>query len=291
MAVYERSYGAYNGEVTPQNSRFLVLPRYAFRDVFQSKLFVAFLVLCFIVPLVVAGWIYLPHNSAVLRLIEAVSGNPDLIRFQPQNYFHAFMVPQSFLAFLLVLIVGPALISADMRNNAMPLYLARPFSRTDYVLGKACVLVFLLSAITWIPGLLLFGLQSYLEGWAWFGRNWFTGVALFVGSWIWIILLCVISLALSAYMRWKPLARLVLFGMFLVLAVMSGMINMFFNTRWGSLINISNMLARIWEQLFGISGASADSVPVWAAWLSLLTFCTACLALLMRRIKAYEIEK
>ena len=39
----------------------------------------------------------------------------------------------------------------------MPLYLARPFSRTEYVLGKASTLVILLSLLTWIPGLFLFG--------------------------------------------------------------------------------------------------------------------------------------
>jgi hypothetical protein len=29
MAVYERNYGRYQGELTPTRSRFLVLPRYA----------------------------------------------------------------------------------------------------------------------------------------------------------------------------------------------------------------------------------------------------------------------
>ena len=34
MAVYERKYRGYAGSLTPQFERFLVIPRYAFRDVF-----------------------------------------------------------------------------------------------------------------------------------------------------------------------------------------------------------------------------------------------------------------
>ncbi len=44
MAVYERTYKRYTGRQTPQWTRFLILPRFAFRDVFRSKLLVGFLV-------------------------------------------------------------------------------------------------------------------------------------------------------------------------------------------------------------------------------------------------------
>ncbi len=37
MAVYKSNYGRYSGELTPAWSRFLILPRYAFREVFQSR--------------------------------------------------------------------------------------------------------------------------------------------------------------------------------------------------------------------------------------------------------------
>jgi len=39
MAVYERNYGRYKGELTPEWSRFLILPRYAWKDVFDSRHF------------------------------------------------------------------------------------------------------------------------------------------------------------------------------------------------------------------------------------------------------------
>ena len=54
MAVYERSFEPYDGVVTPPQLRFLVLARYALRDLFRSKLFVVFLTLCFVFPLFAA---------------------------------------------------------------------------------------------------------------------------------------------------------------------------------------------------------------------------------------------
>ena len=54
--------------------------------------------------------------------------------------------------FFLAAFVGPGLISPDLSHNGLPLYLARPFSRAEYVLGKMSVLVGLMSLMTWIPG-------------------------------------------------------------------------------------------------------------------------------------------
>ncbi len=54
MAVYERTYHPYTGPVTESRDRFLVLPQYAFKEVFKSKLFIVLLLIaCFIVPLVI----------------------------------------------------------------------------------------------------------------------------------------------------------------------------------------------------------------------------------------------
>jgi hypothetical protein len=131
MAVYERNYGRYTGELTPTWSRFLVLPRYAFQEVFQSKLFVAFFVLCFALPFAGLVMIYLHHNLSALNLF----GLPleELKKALPinANFFLQGQQIQGFLAFLLAFLVGPALVAPDLRNNGMPLYLSRPFTRTE----------------------------------------------------------------------------------------------------------------------------------------------------------------
>ena len=52
---------------------------------------------------------------------------------------------------------GPGLIAPDLANNALPLYFSRPLTRWSYGLARLTVLVGMLSFVTWIPGLLLFG--------------------------------------------------------------------------------------------------------------------------------------
>src|SRR5206468_12367602 len=133
--------------------------------------------------------IYLHHNLAALSFI-----NLPLDRLQemlPINaaFFRRGLQFQGFLCFLLALMVGPALISPDLRNNGLPLYLSRPFSRTEYVLGKMMVLVSLMSLITWIPGLLLFFFQGYLEGGGWLADHLRIGSAISVGSWSGILVI------------------------------------------------------------------------------------------------------
>ena len=70
MAVYEHLYETYEGASPSVWSRFLVIPRYALRDVFKSKLLVTIFSLCFIYPLV--GSIQtMPGLSAYAQMADA----------------------------------------------------------------------------------------------------------------------------------------------------------------------------------------------------------------------------
>ena len=70
MAVYEQTYKRYAGRLTPEWSRFLIIPRHALRGVFNSKLFTAFFVVCFLPLLVEAVLIYLHHNVTALAIMN-----------------------------------------------------------------------------------------------------------------------------------------------------------------------------------------------------------------------------
>jgi ABC-2 type transport system permease protein len=292
VAVYDRRYRRYQGALTPERSRFLVLPRYAYREVLGKRLFLAFFVTCYLVPLGCALLIYLPHNASFLQLFvqELGAGSTFTFTFDSDRFLRFFLLPQSLFSFFLAFLVGPALISADLRDNALPLYLARPLSRWEYVLGKACVLVGLLSAITWIPGLLLFALQGYLVGDGWLFGNLRIGLALLLASCIGIAVLTLVSLAISAYVKWKPLARLGLFLVFVVAAGLGQTLNLALRTHWGSLLNVLDMMRVAWGGLFG-STIGISETPLAAAWLSLLSVCALCVLLLARKVHAYEVVR
>ena len=284
MAVYEHSYRQYAGPLTATWSRFLIIPRDAFGDVFRSKLFTAFFASCFAAPLVFAILIYLHHNLTALAMFEI-----DASQLVPidRYFFYNFVVTQGVFAFFLNVFVGPSLVSRDLANNALPLYLCRPFSRVEYVLGKMSVVLILLSAITWVPGLLLFALQSYLDGAGWFVRNLLIVYAILLGSWAWIFVLALLSQAVSAWVKWNMAAKAALIGLFFVPAAMGEAINHLFDTEWGGIISLRAVISTLWATLF----VEPDSieVPIWGACASLLVICAACLFLLMRKIQAYEV--
>ena len=306
MAVYENTYGPYEAGLTPEWSRFLVLPRYALRDVFGSKFFTAVFCLCFIYPLVAAILVYLHHNSNAIALMQI-----NVRELVPINasFFQYFVEVQCWVAFILTVLVGPALVSRDLANNGLPLYLCRPFSRAEYVLGKTAVLVILLSLVTWAPGLLLFILQAYLEGARWFVSNLWMAGAIFVGCMTWIVMLSLLSLAVSAWVRWRVVAGGALLGLFFVPSAFGEMVNGLFMTRAGNLLSPAALMRNIWRGLFGnftreigrfniedAWGRSFVNVvlrepPLWATWLVVALVCLACLLLLARKVRAYEVVK
>src|SRR5436190_16862347 len=213
MAVLERSYKRYQGALSPEWSRFLIIPRHAYRHVFRSKLFTAFFALSFIWPLVCAILIYLHHNLNALAIMKL--NVADVLPIDA-FFFQVFIEVQGSIGFFLAMLVGPQQVSRDLTNNALPLYLCRPFSRSEYVVGKMSIIIILLSTITWIPGLILFLLQGYLEGWSWFIGNTALASAIFLSSLVWIVLLALLTQTISAWVKWSMAARAALIGLFFV---------------------------------------------------------------------------
>ncbi len=304
MAVYEQTYKQYLGKLTPEWSRFLIIPRHAFRDVFKSKLFMAFFIVCFAPLLVEAILIYLHHNVNALAILKV--NVRELIPIDA-FFFQTFVNLQASFAFFVTLLIGPPLVARDLRNNALPLYLCRPFSRAEYVLGKMSVLLILLSAMTWIPQLLLFCFQAYLEGAGWFVDNLWIASAIFIGSVVWILLLALLSQAVSALVKWRVIASAALLGIFFIPSVFGEVINQLFLTRWGNIISLGALMKNVSAGLFGtfvrttghitdFDGSVARDIvmnepPLWASWLALALICMVCLALLSRKVKAYEVVK
>lgn len=305
MAVYERTYEQFEGKLTPEWSRFLIIPRHAYADVFRSKLFTGLFALCFVYPLVAAILIYLHHNANALSILKL-----DVKELLPINgsFFETFMMVQGPIAFFLNLLVGPPLVSRDLSNNALPLYLCRPFTRAEYVLGKMSVVLILLSAITWIPGLILFFFQAYLEGGSWLVHNIWIASAIFLGSWVWILLLALLSQAVSAWVKWRVAASASLLGLFFIPSIFGEIINSLFMTRWGHMLSIRALIANVWSGLFGtfqsqtghvqgrINGGRYMDVtlyepPLWCSWVALFALCALCLWLLSRKVRAYEVVK
>ena len=291
MAVYKRRYNSYTGSLTPAWSRFFVLTRFAFADLFKSRFFVLLLILCIIPCLFSAGFIFVANNKT-LQLMMQLSPQMDFFKVDSQ-YFIVILTVQTQAAFLLNCWVGPVLIAGDLTNGALPLFLSRPFSRGDYVLGKLAVLGLLLSAVTWIPCLLLFGLQAGLarNGWIW-SHLWMV-VPIVLCSAIWILMLSLISLAVSAWVKLRIVATGIIFVAFFIPAGLGEMFNAIMGTYWGELLNFTSLFRRILVHTFreeSMIGAFTreSQIPFPMTWTMLVLVCIFALFVLNARLRARE---
>ena len=246
MAVYEQTYKRYAGKLTPEWSRFLIIPRHACAVSSIPSCSRVF-VICFLPLLVEAILIYLHHNVTALAIMNSTSGNWCRSMVRSFKRLSTFRVALLFFWRCWL----DRHFSRDLRNNALPLYLCRPFSRTEYVMGKMSVILILLSAITWIPQLLLFFLQSYLEGFAWFRANLWIASAIVIGSVVWILLLALLSQTISALVKWRVVASAAMLGLFLIPSVFGEFINLVFLTRWGNIVSLGGLMNNVTAGLFG----------------------------------------
>ena len=286
MAVYERRYRGYEGYHVPDWTLFSVLPRYAASEVFRSRFFTGFYFLCFVGPLLSILFIYIRHNAGLLETMPQLG---DWFTIGPNLTYYYLELQAMFLGFMVTLVVGPALVSADLRNGGLPLYLCRPLTRVEYVLGKLSVLVVLLSLITWVPGMLLYFLEGYLQGDGWLLKNVRLLVTVVLGSWLWIAVLSLLALALSAWIKHKSLASGLLAGVVLVGLGLANIIDVVVGTRWAQLLSIKSLTESVWWSLLGAPDSSY--VPAGVALVALAGVVLASLGLLWRKVTAFEVSK
>jgi ABC-2 type transport system permease protein len=150
-------------------------------------------------------------------------------------------------------------------------------------------LAILISLITWIPGLLLFFLQSWLEGWSWLVANTRIGVAIVAGAGIWIVTISLLALATSAVARRKVVAQTFLLGVIIFGSIAGQAINNMFDTSWGWVFALPELMHSVWEGLYQVPLDARLSAPV--AWSALFVIAAISVGVLARKLKAFEVVK
>jgi ABC-2 type transport system permease protein len=158
MPVVDQGYQHWTGELSGHAGRWLAITRRGVKTALRLRL-VRFALLIAWIPAIVlvfvlCMWGLVERQSdtvkAILPFLTSILGQP--IVAGPREFrveiwticFHFFLWWELWFAMLLVLLVGPNLISQDLRYNALPLYLSRPLRRIDYFAGKLGIIVSIL---------------------------------------------------------------------------------------------------------------------------------------------------
>jgi hypothetical protein len=162
MPIFDQGYQHWNGPLASHTWRWLAVARHGVRSTLKSRL-VRILLLAAWVPAlalvtVLAVWGLLEQQAeSVLAFLSRML--PREMIAQPRDFrvavwtitYSFFFKAELVCSLFLVLVVGPSLISRDLRFNALPLYFSRPLRRVDYFLGKLGVIGFFLAAIVIVP--------------------------------------------------------------------------------------------------------------------------------------------
>jgi ABC-2 type transport system permease protein len=175
MPIFDQGYQHWQGELSGHGWRCLAVTRHGIRAGMKNKMLRMLLLGALVPALMLAGvislWGLVEHkNQFAISMLRAMG--PELIN-SPTDFratawalcYHFFLNVEMWFIMIVVLLVGPSLISQDLRYNALPLYFSRPVRRTDYFVGKLGVIAFFLGLVTVAPAVLawVLGLMFSLD--------------------------------------------------------------------------------------------------------------------------------
>jgi ABC-2 type transport system permease protein len=178
MPVFDQGYQHWSGELSGHAWRWLAITRHGVRVAMTGRLLRLVLLAAWLPAIILVFalclWGLLERSSDLITSFAPLLGFLDpAILAGPRPYrveiwtlsYSYFLATQLRFAMILILLVGPTLISQDLRYNALPLYFSRPLRRSDYFFGKLGVIVALLAMVTIVPSLVayVFGLLFSLD--------------------------------------------------------------------------------------------------------------------------------
>lgn len=169
MPILDQGYQHWSGRLSGRAPRWWAITRQGVKVQLKNRWVILTLIAALVPALALAAflglWGLFEQKSSILApLLFLFQSLPEELRDGPKGYrsaiwtiaFSLFLDFQIFASMILTLLVGPDLISQDLRFNALPLYLSKPLRRLDYFLGKLGVIAAFLLAVTLAPAVLAY---------------------------------------------------------------------------------------------------------------------------------------
>jgi ABC-2 type transport system permease protein len=191
MPIHDQGYRRYRGGKAPLGRAWGVIATTGLRSLFRSRAFLALLVVSWMQFLIRSVQIYAAANLPQAAMLAPTAAT-----------FRDFFDKQDLFVFILSIYVGAGLVANDRRANALQLYLSKPLTRGEYVLGKLTVLMSSLLLVTGVPALMLLIVQvSFAGSFEFLRHNAQLLPAIVVFSLVETIFVSAIVLALSSLSR------------------------------------------------------------------------------------------
>ena len=281
MPIHTQNYRHWEGTLNPSHyTRWWIIAKAELKLLAQRK----------IVRLIVAipPVIYILAHAVIIYIVNQFPGSVLPINID-SVFFRNFLFNASLFIALIAVFGGAGLIATDLKNNTLSLYLSKPISWIDYLIGKFAVMGILLGCLTLIPGLLLFLEHVLLTDTSFLKENYWMPFSIIAYS---IIIILVSSLLMLVFSSLTSNSRYAIIGFCAVwfgTPVIYEILKVITRTSKVALVSIWANYDILGTALFGDSPNYAMHW-IWAL-LTQIALIALCLFVLHRRIRAVEIVK
>jgi ABC-2 type transport system permease protein len=278
MPIYDLGYRHWSGAWTSHPYRWWVITRQGISLLIRKKPFLILMILSMLPFLVRSVMIYV--SSAVGRNVPLLTVNA--------KFFEDFLSQQMFFAFIIATYAGAGLISNDLKANALQIYLSKPITRQDYLMGKLGVLVFFLTLPTLLPALVLYLLAILFQAnLAYLGDNPWIPASIVGYSLAIVFTYALIMLALSSLTRSSRFAGVNFAAVFFFSQILYGILSQILRTNAVAWVSLGNNLTQVGDFFFRVNAHFRS--PTWLSALLLIGVMATSAWLVHNRVKAVEV--
>ena len=268
------------GSMDVRGRAWMVIALNGLRVLLRRRAFLFLLLMAWIPVIVRAVQIYaaanVPNGAQIGFL--AISGTT----------FRDFLNQQDSFVFFITVYAGSGLIADDLRARALQLYLSRPVTRTQYVAGKAAILMTTLLSVTWVPAMLLLLLVPVFSGSMTFlAEHLYLVPAISAYALTHVTLSTFLILALSATTRSRWFVAIMYAGVAFFTRALFGVIGAAVDGTMFSWVSIFSNVTQVGDVLFRVP-PRYDTPPLVSAFVIAALIALAAY-LLSRRIRAVEV--
>jgi hypothetical protein len=280
MPIYDQGYRRYVARSPLARARFWPITREALVMVLARRWFLFF-------------FLGAALGQLALRVVQVyiVTRFPEMGRLLPIDgrLFGEFLNWQILLMVLVTVFGASGLVANDLRTGAILVYLSRPLTQRDYILGKLGVPMALNLALTLVPGLALYaaGLLLAPEQYLQWSLAWIAP-AIVVHSLAGSLVLSLLTLALSSLSKSARVAGLAFAGVFFGLETMRALLQAVFDRNEAVLLSLWAGLKALSVAFFGVEDRALQIAWFWPL-LVLTLLSIGCLFVLHARVRAVEI--
>ena len=279
MPIHRERYRRREGGIVPGRA-WMVIAANGLRALARKRAFLFLMIL---------GWMPVVVRGVQIWAAANVPGVADMsVLAVSPRMFRDFLNQQEPLVFFITVYAGSGLIADDVRAKALQLYLSRPVTRSQYIAGKAAILIATLAAVTWLPAMLLLLLVPAFTGSMAFVREHLTLIpSISAYSLIQITLSAFLILALSSLSNSRWFVAVMYAGLAFFTHAVYGVIAGVGDSTMFSWVSIFANLNQLGDVLFRMP-PRYDTPPLISAAVIVCVIAIAALVL-SRRIRAVEV--